>query len=243
MDDLIKIKEVDGELRVDSRLISDELGVDHPSTIKAIKKFQSRIEKYGKVRFKIVPSNNPDSCQSENIYYLNEQQATFLVTLSRNSDKAVNLKQKLNDSYYHYKSKSTPALPQTFADALRQFADQVEKNQLLENKITEDKPLVEFAKNIESSPESIEVGDLANVLCKKGLEIGRNRLFKAMKGPLKMLINAQKPYQYALDNGWLEVEEFPFTDVKGKERIAKKVMVTGKGQVYVEKKLREFLSE
>lgn len=243
MDDLIKIEEIDGELRVDSRLISKELGVEPRATIQIINRYKEQLETYGKLPFEMLPSMNSGSSQKEMVCLLNEQQSTFLVTLSKNSIQAVSLKKCLNDSYHYHKNKLIPALPQTFADALRQFADQVEKNQLLENKITEDKPLVEFAKNIESSPESIEVGDFANILCKKGFEIGRNRLFRLMKNKnaLNMLIDAQKPYQHALDNEWLEVEEFPYTDKseEKRERIAKKVMITGKGQLYIEKKLRD----
>ena len=245
IDYLIKVSDIEGELRVDSRDIADKLGVTHKNTIDMIRRFQRKLEKYGKVAFESAPlSTENRGTQIITVCYLNERQSTFLVTLSRNSDKAVDLKQNLTDSYHYYKAKQEakeikhiPA-PPTYIESLRQLADQIEKNQLLETKITEDKPLVEFAKNIESSSESIEVGDLANILCKRGLEIGRNRLFKAMKGPLKMLINAQKPYQHALDNKWLEREEFPFKGVKGEERIAKKVMVTGKGQLYIEKKLR-----
>jgi len=240
MDDLIKIEDKNGELRVSSLILSEELGVEHRAALQIVKKYQEKLEKYGRVSFEMIPFETPGGIQKSNICFLNERQSTFLVTLSKNSEKAVDLKQRLNDSYHHYKNKHLQNDPQTHQGALRllsetalQLADQIEKTVLLENKITEDKPLVDFAKNIESSPESIEVGDLANVLCKKGFEIGRNRLFKAMKGPLKMLINAQKPYQHALDNGWLEVEEFTFTDKSDekKERIAKKVMVTGKGQV------------
>ena len=40
MNDLIEIRDIDDEPRVDSRDIADELGVDHPSTIKMIRKFQ-----------------------------------------------------------------------------------------------------------------------------------------------------------------------------------------------------------
>ena len=245
MDDLIKIEKIDGELRVDSRLISKELGVEPRATIQIINRYKDQLETYGKVPFEMLPSMNSGSSQKEITCLLNEQQSTFLVTLSKNSEQAVALKKCLNDSYHYYKNKSLPALPQTFADALRKYADEVEKNQLLETKIQTDKPLVEFAKNIESSPESIEVGDFAKILCKRGLEIGRNRLFKYMKDDicLHMLIDAQTPYQHAMDSGWLEVEEFPYTDKseEKRERIAKKVMITGKGQLYIEKKLRENL--
>lgn len=248
MDDLISIEIVEGELRVDSRLIAVNLGVEHKHTIEMIRKYEPRFFKYGEVLFKTAPSLNTGSCQNVTVCYLNEQQSTFLVTLSRNSENAVNLKQKLTESYHYYKSKTVEqekqllTLPENFAESLRLLADQVEKNQLLETKITKDKPLVEFAENISRSEGTLTVGEFAKILCKRDFDIGPNRLFKLMrdKDCLNLLITTQKPFQHALDNKWLEVEEFPFEDTKGVERISKKVLITGKGQKYIERKLRKF---
>jgi len=238
MGELLNLVNIDGEFRVDSRLISQELNVEHKNTLEVIRKYEERFLRYGKVAFKTAPSLNTESCQNMTVCFLNEQQATFLVTLSRNSEKAVDLKQKLTDSYFFYKTKNQPKIPQTYAEALQLAADQAKI-------IEQQKPKVEFAENIERSDDTIEVGTLSNVLCKKGIEIGRNRLFKILKDKngLNLLINTQKPYQYALDNKWFEIEEYSYTDSKGKDRVATKVLVTGKGQIYIEKRLRDYFNE
>lgn len=237
MRDLIFIEEIDEELRVDSRLISDELDIDHQSIIKAIKKFQNRIEKYGKVGFKIVPSRKTNSCQNETICYLNERQSTFLVTLSRNSEKAVELKQKLTDSYYFYKSQHVDqtAIPQTFSEALQLAADQAKQ-------LEEAKPKIEFFDHVESSVNSISVVEFANILTKNGFKIGQNKLFKWFYEN-KYLISNSRPYQASLDNGWFDVKKINYEDGKGRGRTTHKILITGKGQTYFTNKIKKSWKE
>lgn len=243
MDDLIKIKEVGGKLITTSRNVAHVFVKEHKSVLRSIDQLQMSND-FRQRNFALTDFIDKNG-DTQRKYEMTRDGWSILV-MGFQGEKAMKFKERYIAKFNEMEKRITDPSKMTMLEwielARKQEIEKLalqESNQLLENKITEDKPLVEFAKNIESSPESIEVGDLANVLCKKGLEIGRNRLFKAMKGPLKMLIDAQKPYQHALDSGWLEVEEFPFTDRQDKERIAKKVMVTGKGQVYIEKKLRE----
>jgi phage antirepressor YoqD-like protein len=238
VNDLIKIEEVKGEPRIDSRLISNELGVENRATIQIINKYKERLGDYGEVTFQMLPSLNHDSKQKENVCFLNEMQATFLVTLSKNSENAVSLKQKLVESYHYYKSKNQPVLPKTFSEALQLAADQAKK-------LEEQRPKVEFAESIEQSTDSIEVGEFANVLCKKGIEIGRNRLFKILKDKdgLNLLLDTDKPRQYALDNKWMEVIEYTFQDKKEVDRLVRKVMITGRGQSYIFSKIKSLLDK
>lgn len=251
MDDLIKIEDVDGEARVDSRIIAEKLGVTHKATIETIRKFKDKIEKYGVVPFKTAkPQRGSNGGRPETICYLNERQATFLVTLSRNSELAVELKQNLTDSYHFYKSKhpKTFELPQTFAESLRQLADQVEKNQLLENKIQADKPLVEFASSIQESNDAISIGEFAKILNKNGYKTGQNRLFSDLRELKLVFIRDRKnvPYQTAIEAGWLKHDEYnkkvTLKDTgEVVDKICTKITITGKGQVYIEKKLRALI--
>jgi len=250
MDDLIKIKEVDGKLITTSLNVGHVFTKEHKNVLRTIDGLKMSNE-FRALNFELTDYIDKNGDKQRK--YLMTRDGWTILVMGFKDENAMKFKEmyiaKFNEMENHLRLADPSQM--TMLDWIELARTQeiekialIESNALLENKITEDKPLVEFAKNIESSPESIEVGDLANVLCKKGLEIGRNRLFKAMKGPLKMLINAHKPYQHALDSGWLEVEEFPYIDKSDekKERIAKKVMVTGKGQVYIEKKLRELTS-
>ena len=247
MDDLIKIEDKNGEPRVSSKIISDELGVEHASTVKMIRKFDAKLEKYGRVGFEIEPIETPGGTQDIPIFYLNERQSTFLVTLSKNSEKAVDLKQKLTDSYHFYKSQhSQPNLPKTFSESLRMLADEVEKTTILENKIQEDKPLVEFASNIQESNDAISIGEFAKILNKNGYKTGQNRLFKNLRELKLVFIRDRKnvPYQTAIEAGWLKHDEYNkkvvLTATKEViDKLCTKISITGKGQVYIEKKLRE----
>lgn len=77
------------------------------------------------------------------------------------------------------------------------------------------------------------VGDFA-----KTIGLGRNRLFKMMRDD-DILMKNNLPYQRYLDNDCFVVnEQIPYTDSKGKTHPAFTTMVTGKGQVFLEKKYR-----
>lgn len=125
--------------------------------------------------------------------------------------------------------------------------DRLQKqNQLLENKIQEDKPLIEFASNIQESSDAISIGEFAKILSKNGYVIGQNNLFKKLR-ELKMIYckrDKNIPYQHAIEAGWFKYDEFnkKITLKETEEvidKICTKITITGKGQVYVERKLRE----
>lgn len=79
----------DGVLVVDSRLIAQELGVTHEAFMKTIKKYQSQTEQaFGGLRFQIGVPDNPTGNPPQFVY-LTEDQATFLMTLSRNTPEVV----------------------------------------------------------------------------------------------------------------------------------------------------------
>jgi phage regulator Rha-like protein len=82
----------DGALVVDSRLIAQELAVTHEAFMKTIKKYESQTaQAFGGLRFQIgvpdTPTGNPPQ-----FVYLTEDQATFLMTLSRNTPEVVRCK-------------------------------------------------------------------------------------------------------------------------------------------------------
>lgn len=118
MSDLsLQIIEQDGELLVDSRLVAAKLDIDHGSFVRTLKKYQDVIEpKFGCVRFKIIdiPMPNGGTRQEVEYYLLNENQATVLMTFSRNTAIVVQCKLDLVDAFSQAKkllAKSVPALP------------------------------------------------------------------------------------------------------------------------------------
>ncbi len=80
------------EPRIDSRVISNELGVSHKATIQLINEHEGSLKQLGLFPFQMekVKTGRP-------LRYalLNEDQAYFLLTLSKNTDRAVQLKLNL----------------------------------------------------------------------------------------------------------------------------------------------------
>lgn len=69
----------------------------HRSVQRIIDKHLINLEKFGKVRFQITPT---ESGQEQKVYLLNEQQATFLITLLRNTEIVVAFKVELVRQFY-----------------------------------------------------------------------------------------------------------------------------------------------
>ena len=87
-------------LVVDSRLIADELGIEHATLLKTIKKHLDRLERKEPVRFEIDVVKRPQGGTYEVSYcYLNEYQATLLMTFSRNTEQVLDCKEKLVDGF------------------------------------------------------------------------------------------------------------------------------------------------
>lgn len=221
--DLIKIETIDGELRVDSRLISQELGVEHKATIQIIRRYDAELSTYGEITFKMTPSLNSNSCQNENICLLNEQQAIFLVTLSRNSVEAVRLKKKLTDSYIYYKSRFKFNIPSTLSEALQLAADQT---RLLEAA----QPKIEFYDQVADAEGLHSLGEAAKLL-----GYGRNT-FMAKLREMKILMDSNAPYQRYKDLKYLDTKE---NTIGGEKKFIKiQTFVTGKGLIWLQSKFK-----
>lgn len=87
-------------LVVDSRLIADELGIEHRALMQTIKKYLDRLERKEPVTFKMDVVKRPQGGTYEVSYcYLNEYQATLLMTFSRNTEQVLDCKEKLVDGF------------------------------------------------------------------------------------------------------------------------------------------------
>lgn len=90
------------EARVDSRLIAKSIGVKHRSLMRLIYKFQVRLEdpERGQLCFEIaVGEREQGGGNPEKYALLNESQAIFLFTLSKNTDQVVEFKDRLTKEF------------------------------------------------------------------------------------------------------------------------------------------------
>ena len=97
------------------------------------------------------------------------------------------------------------------------------------------KPAAEFAYQICSSKDAIDIGNCAKVLNRS---IGRNNLFEFLRNK-KILQSDNIPYQKYIDSGYFRVIETKYTMPSGETKISLKTLVLQKGVAYINKLLKE----
>jgi phage regulator Rha-like protein len=95
MDELVIVKR--DEIFTDSLIIAKGSDNEHESVISLISKYKNDIEYFGLLKSSDLKS---DHGQTIKRYELNEQQATFILTLLRNSKPVVEFKKKLTEDFY-----------------------------------------------------------------------------------------------------------------------------------------------
>ena len=73
-----------------SEIIAECAEVKHRHLKILINKYKERLERFGKVTFKISPSQSGQNVRN---YILNEQQATLLITFLKNTEQVANFKE------------------------------------------------------------------------------------------------------------------------------------------------------
>jgi len=105
MQELIQISHLNGVEVVDSRIIAEELGIQHDNLMETIRKHQPNIEDhFGMVTFEtlpleVSPFETDKGGRPKRVAYLTEDQAIFVGTLSRNSQTVIEFKAKLVKSF------------------------------------------------------------------------------------------------------------------------------------------------
>ena len=87
----------------DSTIIAQGAGVEHASVIKLIKNYRDDISEFGRVGFQIVPLATNGGVQNIKVYRLNEQQATFVISLMRNTKPVIEFKKELVKQFHEMK--------------------------------------------------------------------------------------------------------------------------------------------
>jgi anti-repressor protein len=140
---------------------------------------------------------------------------------------------RLVDRWQELEALQVPSLP-NYQEALRQLADSLDKQAQLEQKITADALKVEFAMAVRRMEGSCKIGDFCKVI-----GMGRNTMFAKMRAD-DILMADNMPYQRYIDAEYFVViEQTPYTDRDGRAHPTFTTMVTGKGQVWLEKKYRK----
>lgn len=108
---------------------------------------------------------------------------------------------------------------------------------LAEQRLDEQKPLVDFANKVSDSSNLIDMGKMAKLLKDEHINIGRNRLFEWLRRK-EILMSNNMPYQRYIDGDYFRVRESTYETPYG-TKTQQTTYVTGKGQIYITEKLRK----
>lgn len=223
MRDILIVDE--GRAYVDSRRISAEIGVEHRSFYRLLRDHREVIERtFGRVRFEITPFETAGGVQSMAHALLDEDQATFAISLSKNTERVVLFKAALVKAFSEAKKRLAggPAIPGTYAEALRLAASQAEENErlMIENssllrEVEEMEPKATFFDCAMTSKQGMLIRDAAKLLhpsVKGGM--GEKRLFQWMRDN-GWLMTGNRPYQTRVDAGHMTMTERPVPTSSG----------------------------
>jgi phage regulator Rha-like protein len=86
---------------VDSRLLAIEINIQHKNLLETIRKYKDRLEKRGHLAFETETVQNSVGAKNQAVFYwLNERHCILLTTLCRNTEQVVELKDKIEESFY-----------------------------------------------------------------------------------------------------------------------------------------------
>ncbi len=112
---------IDDEPRIDSRIVAENLGVQHRQVLTTLNKYSDKFQGHGQLAFQTqVVSGHQGGGNPEKFALLNENQTYFLLTLVRNTEQAVDLKDKLVRAFSDCRNQlqRSKALDMTFAKAM-----------------------------------------------------------------------------------------------------------------------------
>lgn len=147
------------ELTISSRDFAAGLGVQHKHLLETIRQHQPAIEAhFGRVPFETAPLPTRGGVQPITLVYLTENQALFVGTLSRNSERVIKFKATLVRSFAEARRRRYAPAPavnsSVLADHYRRLQDlEQQMSQLLANQQQAARSLLELPRSSEVVPE------------------------------------------------------------------------------------------
>jgi len=174
-----------------------------------------------------------DSLKYASMLYLWTEKGAWLHAKSLNTDQAWEAYEKLVDDYFRILSGGPVIeyhLPQTYTEALRLLADEVDRREQLQQQNQLMAPKVEMYDILLSADNAQTMNQVA-----KALGWGRNKLFAYLRDK-KVLMGNNLPYQRFLDDDYFDVREV--TTNRGDLKVnVTQTLVTAKGVDYIGKLL------
>lgn len=238
MNELIKVEVKNGEQLVSGRELHKFLGIGTEYM-----KWFSRMTNYGfieNVDFIVIVKNDEDDTafggirkSTDHLIKLNMAKEISMLQRNEKGKEARTYFIKCEEAW------NSPEMILARANQIqsRMIEDYAKKIEVLENKIQEDKPKVEFYNDVTDSKHTCDMQTVAKTLNFKG--VGRNTLFEILRNE-NILQADNKPYQKFVDAGWFRLIETKYNDEKsGELRIYFKTVVFQKGIEKISNILKE----
>lgn len=252
----IVLKEENGKVLASSREVAEKFGKRHDKLVSEIERMYPDLidpgcaQNGGDPMFVKSSYVHQQNKQRYQMYLMNRDGFSLLV-MGFTGKKALEWKLKYIEAFNRMEEKLKSGYQLTEEERLKlqlfsKDASEVAyaHNRLVElataplvSQIEEQEPLVYFANKVSDSTNLISMGRMAKMLKEDHIDIGRNRLFLWLRNN-GILMQDNIPYQRYIDNGYFAVKESTY-DTFDETKTSQTTYVTGKGQIYITKKLRQ----
>jgi phage antirepressor YoqD-like protein len=227
MDKLATIKQT-----MTSREIAELIGKPHSDLLKAIRNMEEAWIQVGQGRFSLMfdISKLPNGGGRRDPYYeLTKTECLYIATKFNDVARAkVIIRWEELENLHR--------VPRSFSEALMLAAKQAEIIEEKDRQLTEQKPKVLFADAVETSKNSILIGEMSKILKQNGIEIGQNRLFVWLRAHGYLICRPgaefNVPTQRSMELGLFEIKKTVINQPDGSVLVGRTAKVTGKGQTY-----------
>ena len=209
----------------DSVKVAQVFGKMHKNIMKSIRNIMGSAQNLANEHW-FAETTYTDAQGKRQPMFLMNRDGFSLLTMSLTGEKAMAFKVAFINAFNKMEetikelAPASPAIPQTFAQALRLAAA----------------PKVAFATAIINSPSSCGIDELAKILKQNGVDFGEIRLFQWLRDNEYLCsvgTARNQPTQKALDLGLFELKPQTWTNPRTDEVMTTtRTMVTGKGKEY-----------
>ncbi|WP_273859400.1 phage antirepressor KilAC domain-containing protein [Photobacterium sp. GSS17] len=222
------------EMTMSSREIASLTNKRHDNVMKIIRELVSgRVLKPsdGVPEIKETPYVHPQNQRTYYEYHLNRRNSLVVVArLSPDFTAAV------VDRWQELEKQNQPKVPASFAEALQLAANQAKEIEAKNHALALAKPKVEFADAIAGADKGVKLGQFA-----KTVGLGPVTIFRILR-EIKVFMSRgdsyNLPYQEYVERGYFTVKQGTY-ETNSQTRISHTAMITGKGEIWLRKKLIE----
>ena len=225
----------------DSVKVAQVFGKMHKNIMKSIRNIMGSAQNLANEHW-FAETTYTDAQGKRQPMFLMNRDGFSLLTMSLTGEKAMAFKVAFINAFNKMEetikglAPASPAIPQTFAQALRLAAEQAETIESQQKQIEAQAPKVAFATAIINSPSSCGIDELAKILKQNGVDFGEIRLFQWLRDNEYLCsvgTARNQPTQKALDLGLFELKPQTWTNPRTDEVMTTtRTMVTGKGKEY-----------